>query len=198
MRLPNSCQGPPVGDEGEGSRQPPSPRLSPRAAPPAAPGSASRATTAGRGGAGGSRGAPAPGRGDAPLGLLKRGAAGWPPSSAPVSPSAPAPAPARAASRGRWRCLSDVLAAAAPLCHLGVVVSGSAASRSLPTPSASRTWPRAKVRAARGRRNPPGEIRLASGPPWDAVGWTPGRGKERAQRSSDPAGAAAQGGVDGD
>lgn len=102
-----------MGDEGEGNRQPPSPRLSPRAAPPAAPGSASRYTIAGRDRGVGAPGAPAPGRGGAPLGLFTVGAAGRPPSSAPASGSATARAPARAASRGRRRCLSDVLAAAA-------------------------------------------------------------------------------------
>lgn len=106
----------------------------------------------------GSRGAPAPGRGGAPLGLLTRGAAGRPPSSAPASRLAPAPAPARTASRGRRRCLSDVLAAAAPRCRLGVVVSGSAASKSVPVPQPPEPDRRlrAEVGTTRGRRNPLG------------------------------------------
>lgn len=41
------------------------------------------------------------------------------------------------------------------------------------------------MRSARGRRNSPGEISLASGPPWDDLGRTPGGGEEeRAERSS--------------
>nr|XP_058901632.1 vasodilator-stimulated phosphoprotein-like [Kogia breviceps] len=192
-RLPNSCRGPPVGDEGEGSRQPPSPRLSPRAAPPAAPGSASRATIAGRGGAGG---AP-PGRGGAPLGLVTRGAAGRPPSSASGSRSAPAPAPARAASRGLRQCLIDVLAAAAPRCRLGVVVSGSATHWSVPSPPASRARLRALGRSEEcawakefSREDKPG-LRPSLGRRGPDA-WRR-RGREVRELLTDPARAAAQG-----
>nr|CAI9697419.1 unnamed protein product [Rangifer tarandus platyrhynchus] len=155
------------------------------------------------GGAGlaGLRGAPAPGRGGAPLGLLTRGAAGRPPSSAPASRLAPAPAPARAASRGRRRCLSDVLAAAAPRCRLGVVVSGSAASKSVPVPQPPepdrRFGPKWGLRGAEGILwvDKPGlGPSLKRGGP-DA--WRRRGGKGQALLTV-PLRAAAQGGVDGD
>lgn len=82
----------------------PSPRLSPRAAPPAAPGSASRATTAGPGGDGGTPGAAAPGWGGAPLGLLTRGMDRWPPSSSAGSRAAPKVPLPTTHPGGSWRC----------------------------------------------------------------------------------------------
>ncbi|KAG8511358.1 LOW QUALITY PROTEIN: hypothetical protein J0S82_006926, partial [Galemys pyrenaicus] len=130
-------------------------------APPAAPGSASRATTAGRGGGGRAPGAAAPGRGGAPLGLLTRGLAGRPSSSAPASGSAPAPAPARAAARGCWRCQSDV-SPPPPRCRLGVVVSGCAA----PSLASGSRSPAAQLSASghsgdpEGPKLPSGEMNL--------------------------------------
>lgn len=171
-----------MGDEGEGSRQPPSPRLSPRAAPPAAPVSASRSTTAGRDRGVGAPGAPAPGRGGAPLGLLTDGADGQPPSSARASGSATAPAPARAAFLGRRRCLSDVLAAAAVLpgsCSLrlrGLEVHPSPLAPRVPLATSGRNVD------ARGGRNPPGETGFC--PSLGPSGWTLGGGKEEGANAS--------------
>lgn len=160
-----------MGDEGEGSRQPPSSRLSPRTAPPAAPGSASRTTTAGRGGGGEARGASAPGRGGAPLTLLTRGAVGSSPSSAPASKSAPVlppPAPLPGAVGGarvtcRRRRAVPPGSCSLRLCGLKV--------RSLPfSPPERGCQPRDAVGTPWGRRNPPREISLASDPPWVPVG----------------------------
>lgn len=145
---------------------------------------------------------PPPGRGGAPLGLLTRGAAGRPPSSASGSRSAPAPAPARAASRGRRQCLSDVHAAAAPRCRLGVVVSGSATSWSVPSHPASRARLRASGRSEEcawakefSRGDKPG-LRPSLGRRGPDA-WRRRGGEGRALVTG-PAGAAAQGGVDGD
>lgn len=160
-----------MGDEGEGSRQSPSPRLSPRAAPPAAPGSASRYTTAGWGRSGGARGAPAPAQGGAPLDLLTGGAARLPPSSAPASGSATAPAPARAAFPGRRQCLSDVLAAAAaamPPGSCSLWLRGLETRRSSLTPRAPLP-PSGRSGDAAGLKKSSWGDGLASDFPWDLV-----------------------------